>query len=379
MNMKRLGRELMICALATGAWSCMADKVKVGYYIGRGGRGNWGLGWQNYLTHSPDIDLAWLDGDDVRAGRLEGIEVLVMPGGRSAWQAESLGEDGMERIRTFLKAGGKYYGTCAGCSLTQDLPGLMRIIPYAKKSTVRRGDCLMKVDFTGRAADLMGIAAGTHVVPYYSGPQLQPTDPRNVPDCHDLEVLATFAGSIQQNPEAEPFPMQGLPAFITAGYGKGRILVTALHPEYQPSTRDLIAGGFKLLTGRKVTFDFPRKARGALRLGYFSPGIMGKESYLPAAALDAMPRVDYRPVDDEGTARGELDHCDALVIPDGDIPLLTKYMTPEMRGLIAHFAEQGGVVYAWGSATRFLPAMNAKAFATSAEALAAVKLLSEQN
>ena len=362
----------------TAACALAEPKIKVGYYIGRGGRGNWGLGWQNYLTHSPEIDLVWLEGDDVRAGRLDGLDVLVMPGGRSAWQAESLGEEGLERIRGFLRNGGRYYGTCAGCSLTQDLPGLMRVIPYAKKSTVRRGDCLMKVDFTARAAALMGVAAGTHVVPYYSGPQLQPTDPRNVPDCHDLEVLATFAGSIQQNPEAEPFPMQGLPAFITAGYGKGRLLVTALHPEFQPSTRDLISGGFRLLTGRTVTFDFPRKARGALRLGYFSPGIMGRESYLPAAALDALPRVDYRPVDDESAARGEFDHCDVLVIPEGDLPLLETYMTPPMRGLFARFAAQGGQVFAWGRSVKFLPGSNARAFATSAEALAAIRALSEE-
>ena len=364
------GRAGMADAMAGGG------KLKVGYYIGRGGRGNWGLGWQNYLTHSPDIDLAWLDGEDVRAGRLEGLDVLVMPGGRSAWQAKSLGEDGMERIRDFLRRGGRYYGTCAGCSLTQNLPGLMRIIPYAKKSTVRRGDCIMKVAFNARAAELMGVKEGVHLVPYYSGPQLQRT--ADVPDCHDVEVLATFAGSIQQNPDAEPFPMQGLPAFITAGYGKGRLLVTALHPEYQPSTRDLISGGFKLLTGRKITFDFPRKERGSLRLGYFSPGIMGKESYLPAAELDAMPRVDFRAVDDEVAARGELSHCDVLVIPDGDQPLLEKYMTPEMRGLIADFAGKGGQVFAWGRSARFLPKVNAKAFTASADALAAVQAMSER-
>ena len=365
-------------AAFTAACTLAEPKIKVGYYIGRGGRGNWGLGWQNYLTHSPEIDLTWLEGEDVRAGRLDGLDVLVMPGGRSAWQAESLGEAGMEKIRDFLRRGGRYYGTCAGCSLTQDLPGLMRVIPYAKKSTVRRGDCMMKVEFTARAAELMGVTAGLHLVPYYSGPQLQPTDPKNVPDCHDLEVLATFAGSIQQNPDAEPFPMQGLPAFIAAGYGRGRLLVTALHPEFQPSTCDLIAGGFRLLTGRTVTFDFPRKARGALRLGYFSPGIMGKESYLPAAELDAMPRVDYRPVDDENAARGEFDHCDVLVIPEGDMPLLEQYMTPRMRGLISRFASKGGQVFAWGRAVKFLPEANARAFASSAEAVAAVKAMSEE-
>ena len=83
----------------TAACALAEPKIKVGYYIGRGGRGNWGLGWQNYLTHSPEIDLVWLEGDDVRAGRLDGLDVLVMPGGRSAWQAESLGEEGLERIR----------------------------------------------------------------------------------------------------------------------------------------------------------------------------------------------------------------------------------------------------------------------------------------
>jgi len=352
-------------------------KLKVGYYIGRGGRGNWGLTWQLLLTHSPEIEVTWLEGADVRAGKLDEVEVLVMPGGRSAWQAESLGEEGMEKIRAWLRKGGKYFGTCAGLSLTQDVPGLLRVIPFAKRANVRRGDVLMKLEFTERAEQLTGIKAGRHIVSYYSGPLVQPTDPKNIPDSHDVEVLATFGGSIMMNAETEPFPMQGMPAYITAGYGKGRLFVTATHPEYYPSTQDIISGGFRLLTGRDVTFDFPRKPRGSLRLGYFSPGIMERIGYIPAARLDALPHVDYRPVDDEILDRGELDHLDVLVIPEGDQPLLEQYMTKktQLRPLIERFARKGGLTISWGRSVKWLPSRNAQAYATEDEAVAAVARL----
>ena len=92
--------------------------------------------------------------------------------------------------------------------------------------------------------------------------------------------------------------------------------------------------------------------------------------------IEIVTEPDFRSVDDEVAARGELSHCDVLVIPDGDQPLLEKYMTPEMRGLIADFAAKGGQVLAWGRSARFLPQLNAKAFATSEDALAAVKAMS---
>ena len=37
------------------------------------------------------------------------------------------------------------------------------------------------------------------------------------------------------------------------------VLVVPMHPEYYPSTYDILAGGFKALTGRPVTFKLPPK------------------------------------------------------------------------------------------------------------------------
>jgi len=90
-----------------------------------------------------------------------------------------------------------------------------------------------------------------------------------------VEVLATFESQVMQRGKAVN-SMYGMPAIIYGRYGKGKVLVSVMHPEYFPSTHDVLAAGFKPLVGRTVTF-----------------------------------------VSGEQIAEGALDHADVLLVPGG--------------------------------------------------------------
>jgi len=341
---------LFAAIVAVSVWGETA-KLKVGMYLGRGGRSNGAATWVRMLAAAPEVEVSWLEGDDVRAGKLTGLDMMVMPGGSSDAQAVSLGVEGRERIREYLRQGGTYFGTCAGCSIAQDKKGFLRLLPYRKSKTVRRGGCMIGTEFLPEAESLMGLETGVRRMTYHGGPLFEETNPTNVPDCHDLKILAKYAGSIcESSKKPENFPMQGRPAMIAARYGNGMFVVTSFHPEHYPLTRDVIVAGVRHLTGRTITLQTPVKPRHSLRVGYYTPGGMGRMSYLPLLALDKIPNVDVYIADAEFIERGEMAHLDVFVVPEGDVRhvgennLLNAFRKAQMSA----FAARGGVILSWG-------------------------------
>jgi putative intracellular protease/amidase len=55
--------------------------------------------------------------DDIRGGKLAGMEVLIHPGDSGGGQGRALGEEGRQAVREFVEAGGGYAGLCAGAYL----------------------------------------------------------------------------------------------------------------------------------------------------------------------------------------------------------------------------------------------------------------------
>ena len=350
----------LLLALWGVCWSCAAQempkdgKIKTGLYVGHGGRSNGAISWLLILNAAPEVELTLLEGADVRAGCLKDIDVLVVPGGSSPLQAKSLGPDGLEEVRRYLREGGRYFGTCAGCSLAANRKGMLRLIPYVKRSVkVRRGSTMLGMDFTPEGMAAFGLSVSNRNVCYHSGPLLTPTEP--IPEVSNLRILATFAGSIMQNGPVD-FEMQGHPAIIHANYGKGVYLVTAYHPEYYPMTQDLIAGGFRLLTGRAITIKHPRRSSRSRPVGYYTPGVMGKASYAPVLELVANRNIDLHLVDNAMIESGGLSHLESLILPDGDA---THYKTLLSKGFahnaLVDFVRQGGRVFAWGAGVEVAP------------------------
>lgn len=65
-------------------------------------------------------DVLPLSGDEIRAGGLDDVHALVVPGGGARAMTgllEPLGDEGADAMRRFVEAGGTYIGSCAGSFL----------------------------------------------------------------------------------------------------------------------------------------------------------------------------------------------------------------------------------------------------------------------
>ena len=318
-----------------------AAQIKVALYLDKGCRGGGVIHLAQLLRSSPDVACDFIDAADVQAGRLSGYHVLVMPGGSGYDRYTQLGEEGFEKIRQYIKDGGAYYGICAGIALALNDPKRLRLIPYTREKNPLRGGFSAAVKFNARAEEVLSIAAGTRYFRYHDGPIPAKGEP--VADS-EYEVLATFDSHVMQKGKATT-PMHGMPAVICGRYGKGKVLVTVMHPEYFPSTHDVLGAGFKPLVGRPISFTYPKKSPRPLRVAFYSGEIdrcgSTRGVVEDALVLAARPEVDVTFVSGEQIAEGALDHADALVIPGG----CQKDMWRTALPLIDRFKAQGHPVY----------------------------------
>lgn len=315
-------------------------KTKVALYVDTGCRGGGVIHLARLLKSSPEVDLSFVTAKDVLDGKLKGIDVLVMPGGWGLIRHKKLGDEGFEAICRYIREGGRYYGICAGIAMALNDPGRLRLIPYTREKTPNRGGLSAAVQLSKRAEELLGVPAGCRYFSYHNGPIPTPGDP--IPDS-EYETIATFDCQVMQKGK-EISPMHGMPAMIYGRYGKGKVFVSVVHPEYFPSTHDVLAGGFKALTGRPVTFRLqPKSTFRPLRVAYYATEIDGTgkadtlKTVKEALELDARKDVDVLFVSSEAISQGALDHVDVLVIPGG----YQKFIRPEARILVDRFKAQG--------------------------------------
>ena len=331
----------LLCAARIACAIGDTSQIKVALYLDEGCRGGGVIHLAQLLRSSPDVACDFIDAADVQTGRLGGYDVLVMPGGSGYDRYTQLKEEGFEKIRQYIKDGGAYYGICAGIALALNDPKRLRLIPYTREKNPLRGGFSAAVKFNARAEEVLGIAAGTRYFRYHDGPLPAKGDP--VPDS-EYEVLATFDSHVMQKGKATT-PMHGMPAVICGRYGKGKVLVTVMHPEYFPATHDVLGAGFKPLVGRPISFTYPKKSPRPLRVAFYAGEIdrtgNTRKVVEDALALVARPDVDLILVSGEQIGEGALDHADALVIPGG----CQKDMWRAALPLIERFKTQGHPVY----------------------------------
>ena len=337
---RALCRSLLALPIIASA-ECRIPKVKVALYLDIGCKGGGVIHLAQLLKSSPDVACDFLDAEDVQAGKLVGYDVLVMPGGSGYDRYAQLREDGFEKIRKYIRDGGSYYGICAGIAMALNDPKRLRLIPYTREKNPLRGGFSAAVKFNARAEEILGVTEGIRYFRYHDGPIPANGDP--VPDS-EYDVLATFESHVMQKGKSTT-PMYGMPAAIYGRYGKGKVLVTVMHPEYFPSTHDVLGAGFKPLVGRSISFTYPKKSARPLRVAYYSGEIdrVGdtRKVVEDALALAARPEVDVTYVSGEQIAEGALDHADALVIPGGQ----QKGMWSAAVPLIERFKALGHPIY----------------------------------
>ena len=328
-----------------------SEPLEVGIFAGTGPRSNGCVEWFRLVNASPEMNLTLLDADDVRAGALEKLDVLVMPGGSSPMIKKDLGSAGVAKLKDYIRKGGGYVGTCAGCSLVmeekEDATRGISVIPYGRAGS--KGKFLMPVDVNERGAAAMGIKAGEYKIRYSAGPVLFPST--NKIEGASFEVWGSYASDFDC-PKSK-LRMKGMGAIVGGTYGKGRVFAIACHPESYPMTHCILKGAFRYVTGREITFPpRPRTVR-ALSVGFFSPVIRGKEVAETVVALDKLPSVDLFPIAGEEIDTGMLDHIDYLVLPDG---VASRYSALKgKRELLDAYFARGGKAVGWGAGAEHLP------------------------
>ena len=324
----------------------VANPVRVAGYFDGGASGFSAVQWIKLLSLSPDCVFQPVDAVDVRKGALANADLYLAPGGSSAEQASLLQPQGRTNIVEFVRNGGTYFGTCAGCYLahTPRPNGKAKyaplgLVPYRGQKSPYRGGSMLDIRFTDNA-DLFGFKPKSlRSVRYHGGPVLEACE--MIPGA-DIKEIATYAceGVYAYNTNSAPV-MLGHPAIVAGTFGKGRVVACSPHPESFTHTQDIIRGGLKYLTGRSFASEYPQRTRGNLTVG-FRGSVLHRDGAQLAADLFRETSLDVRPVDGETIGCGALEHCDALVLPHAKGGSLTR--------LICAFARRGGVVYAFGTA-----------------------------
>ena len=317
-----------------------AAPLKVGVYADKGPGGIGAVEWFRLVDESPEMELHLLDGAAVRTGALDGLDLLIMPGGSSMDEFKTLGTNGVERMRAFVRNGGGYVGTCAGCCLLMDGPkNRARMMPW--NSSGSEGHTMFPtINLNAKGAKALGLKAGPHVMRYHGGPFLQPTT-NVIADAHmeiwgTFDAEATFKGRI--NPKKK---MYGSGAVVGGTYGKGRVFVTSAHPEYFNGTLYVIEAALKYVTGRTITFPPRTRAPRVLSVGFLAKGISGVETAETAVALARAKDLDLVLIDLDGIARRRMDNIDVLVVPSA---VFVK--NKKVSEAISAFTARGGkVVY----------------------------------
>ncbi|MBO5765460.1 MAG: hypothetical protein J6S24_04180 [Lentisphaeria bacterium] len=58
---------------------CPDKKLKTGFYVDDGSRGNGAFTWAQLLFYSLQLEVTLLDGKDIRDGKLDNLDLLVVP------------------------------------------------------------------------------------------------------------------------------------------------------------------------------------------------------------------------------------------------------------------------------------------------------------
>ena len=319
--------------------------LKVGLYVDAGSQGGGVVQLARLIEYSPQLQLILLDGPDLRAGKLKGLDLLVVPGGSSAKQYESMQEAGAQVVRDYVAGGGAYFGVCAGFHCTLNRPKRIGLLPYTFVAEQVGSRAVVVVEISKKGAELLDIRPGQYSVVYSHGPIARPCEQ---PGTGWGEVLAVYKSSINslKKPKAN---FAGYPAMLHGQYGKGKVIATSFHPEYRVPTREIAFGCIYAVTGVKPAPVFPAKEFRPLRVGYHTL-LDGKTSINEVLMLDRQPDLDMN--FSVSFPDGSLDHLDVMVFPQGRSKTTVSAVKDP---LIRPFLERGGKVIVLGRAAEAAP------------------------
>lgn len=84
------------------------------------------------------INFGIVTSGDIRAGALDGYDIIFVPGGWASNKIKALGEEGVRNIRAFVENGGSYLGFCGGAGLALKHKDGISLVPVTRKPTSER-------------------------------------------------------------------------------------------------------------------------------------------------------------------------------------------------------------------------------------------------
>ena len=236
--------------------------VVVGIYGGGGAPFN-----QAAILAACGFALRFLSDSEIRAGALDEVDVLVMPGGgfrAMHGQIEPLGEAGCRAIADWVSRGGTYIGSCAGsyaCALTpesflQSCPAqrYLQLIntrvwndsPLDFGSLQSPGIGVVTVRNTTPEHPVMFGLPETFDIAHYNGPIFDVSPQGVVEGASEAVGLAAFAGWTDRFTPAEDFMgphgdeeillqraiAEGRSSVVVGYLGAGRVVAFGSHPEF---------------------------------------------------------------------------------------------------------------------------------------------------
>ncbi len=331
-------------------------KLKAAFYVDEGSRSNGVFYWARLLSYSPGIEMTPVDGRDLREGKLKGFDLLVIPGGSSAKQYRSMGEAGAEAVRKFVKEGGSYVGICAGFHCALNRKERIGLLPFEYQVGAGGAQAVLPVEISPRGGEILGIKPGRYRVRYSLGPI---SKPGAAWEHGKGEVLGVYKGTV--SPSGRPGGnFFDAPAVIYGNYGKGKVIATSFHPESHVVNHALAMGCIYAATGLKTAPVFPKKNYRPVRVGFYTPGTIGKGPILRMLELDREPDLDVLFVSGSELNEGILEHLDVFVVPDG-MDAAHKSLASGRTEMFARFLDRGGKLLVSGAeAAFFAPHKNFK-------------------
>lgn len=322
-------------------------KIKTALYIDKGSSGAGVLHIGRLLTYSPQIELAFVKGEDLRKGKLKNFELLVMPGGSSRQQMISMGEEGVKALQKFVHSGGAYVGICAGFHIMLNRPERAQLVPYTyiRKAVGYRGK--VQIDLSGEGAKLLDVKAGKRFVQYSRGPIAKEA-------AWTKGTCRTYA---RYTSSVGPLGRAGIsffntPALIAGTYGKGKVIASSFHPEYLPETYELFAGIIYAASGIRITPQIPVSGLRPLRVTYYAAAARDghAQSIREFTALERCPELAV-----ETDMKYELLGTDLLILPDAAESVGKKLFKANRIASLKKFMDRGGKVLAIGATWKIIP------------------------
>lgn len=222
--------------------------LKIAIFEGKGAPGG---GIENVCAKvelMPGSTITRLKPEEIASGGLKGYDVVIFSGGSGSAQAASLGDEGREKVREFVKDGGGYVGICAGAYLacSNFSWGLGILNASTVSSKWMRGSGYMDAEVTVDGAPILGPVEGIFKVRYNNGPIIKPGTRADLPAYRPLALFRTEVA----NNGTPVGVMVNSPAQAVSTYGKGRVFISSPHPENTPGLEHLIPRGIYWAAGK---------------------------------------------------------------------------------------------------------------------------------